>query len=105
VQHRKIIELETHPDAYVTTSDLADYWRVSRKQIYKQIDAGTLKAVRLGPRLLRISTADAIRFEERAKMQPPSADQNPSPRSHGRVVATAADCPDTQVRLREPRRG
>jgi len=64
------MDLEKHPDPYVTTSDLAGYWRVSRKQIYKQIDAGTLRAIRLGPRLLRISTAEAIRFEHLAKMLP-----------------------------------
>jgi excisionase family DNA binding protein len=67
---RKITDLETHPEPYVTMSDLADYWRVSRKQIYKQIEAGTLKAIRLGPRLLRISTADAIHFEEVARKSP-----------------------------------
>ena len=65
-----IVDLRTHPHPYVTTSDLAGYWKVSRKQIYKQIDAGTLKAIRLGPRLLRISTAEAIRFEDSAKMSP-----------------------------------
>jgi excisionase family DNA binding protein len=69
---RKIMDLQKHPDPYVTTSDLAGYWRVSRKQIYKQIDAGTLRAIRLGPRLLRISTAEAIRFEDLAKMLPMS---------------------------------
>jgi excisionase family DNA binding protein len=67
---RKIMDLQKHPDPYVTTSDLAGYWRVSRKQIYKQIDAGSLRAIRLGPRLLRISTAEAIRFEDLAKMLP-----------------------------------
>jgi excisionase family DNA binding protein len=77
---RKIVDLQDHPDPYVTTSDLADYWLVSRKQIYKQIEAGTLRAIRLGPRLLRISTAEAIRFEENAKMSPPSDHQTP-PRS------------------------
>jgi excisionase family DNA binding protein len=68
---KKITNLRNHADPYVTTTDLADYWRVSRKQIYKQIDAGTLKAIRLGPRLLRISTSEAARFEESAKMTPP----------------------------------
>jgi excisionase family DNA binding protein len=67
---RKILDLQKHPEPYVTTSDLATYWRVSRRQIYKQIDAGTLRALKLGPRLLRISTADAIRFEQMARMSP-----------------------------------
>ena len=53
----------------MTTADLALYWGVSRKAIYKQIDAGTLTAIRLG-RLVRISTAEAIRFEGSAKMSP-----------------------------------
>ena len=53
----------------MTIGELAEYWMVSRKQIYKQIDAGTLRAIRLGPRLLRIRTADAIEFEQRAKMK------------------------------------
>ena len=87
----KIKDLQNHPEPFVTTSDLADYWRVSRKQIYKQIEAGTLRAIRLGPRLLRISTAEAIRFEDMAKMAPPIDRESVSPRGTGSVVATAAD--------------
>ena len=67
----KIRDLATHPFAYVTVSALAEYWLVSRKQIYKQIEAQTLPTVRLGPRLYRIKTADALRFEEEAKLSPP----------------------------------
>jgi excisionase family DNA binding protein len=61
--------LKTHQEAYVTIGELAEYWLVSRKQIYKQIEAGTLPAIRLGPRLLRIRTIDAREFEKRANMQ------------------------------------
>jgi len=77
---RRIRNLVEHPDPYVTTSELAAYWMVSRKQIYKQIEAGTLKAIRLGPRLLRISTAEAIEFEKSAKMMP-SVDRHPPERA------------------------
>jgi excisionase family DNA binding protein len=68
----------------VTVTELAEYWLVSRKQIYKQIEAGTLRAIRLGPRLLRISTAQALDFEKRAKMRPETdaaavAPQGPHP--------------------------
>ena len=73
------MDLQKHPDPYVTTSDLAGYWRVSRKQIYKQIDAGTLPAIRLGPRLLRIRTADARKFERLANMRPPATPQGENP--------------------------
>ena len=69
---RRIASLKEHPDPYVTTSELAKYWMVSRSQIYKHIDAGTLRAIRLGPRLLRISIADAIDFEKRANLVPQS---------------------------------
>jgi len=65
-----IQSLELHPRPFVTTSELSEYWLVSRKQIYKQIQAGTLKAIRLGPRLMRISTAEALTFERMAKMHP-----------------------------------
>ena len=66
----RIKDLQSHPDPYVTVVDLAEYWLVGRKQIYKQIDAGTLRAIRLGPRLLRIRTADAREFERRANLRP-----------------------------------
>ena len=72
---RRIRTLKEHPEPYVTTSELAAYWSVSRKQIYKQIEAGTLRAIKLGPRLLRISTSEALRFERTAKMVTFDGDQ------------------------------
>jgi excisionase family DNA binding protein len=62
-------DLQSHPEPYVTVAELAEYWLVGRKQIYKQIEAGTLPAIRLGPRLLRIRTADARVFERSANMR------------------------------------
>lgn len=67
----RVRDLKTHSDPYVTVGELAEYWLVGRKQIYKHIDAGTLRAIRLGPRLLRIRTAEAIEFERRANMRRP----------------------------------
>jgi excisionase family DNA binding protein len=64
-----IINLATHPEAYVTVRELAEYWQVSRRVIYKQIEAGTLESIRLGPRLLRIRTSVAIEFERTARMR------------------------------------
>ena len=61
-------DLRSHSEPYVTVAELAEYWLVGRKQIYKQIDAGTLPAIRLGPRLLRIRTSDAQVFERSAKI-------------------------------------
>ena len=62
-------DLQSHSEPYVTVAELAEYWLVGRKQIYKQIEAGTLPAIRLGPRLLRIRTADARAFERSANMR------------------------------------
>jgi excisionase family DNA binding protein len=66
---QRIRNLQDHPESYVTTSALAEYWMVSRSQIYKHIEAGTLQAIRLGPRLLRISTDEALNFERRSKLR------------------------------------
>lgn len=67
--HMPVKDLQSHPEPYVTVAELAEYWLVGRKQIYKQIEAGTLPAIRLGPRLLRIRTADARAFERSANMR------------------------------------
>ena len=80
-------DLKSHPEPYVTVAELAEYWLVGRKQIYKQIDAGTLPAIRLGPRIMRIRTADALQFERLANMQRPAnrasepTDQRPKRRA------------------------
>jgi excisionase family DNA binding protein len=66
----RIVNLATHVEKYVSVGQLAEYWQVSRKQIYKQIDAGTLEAIRLGERLYRIRTSTALDFEKRARMRP-----------------------------------
>lgn len=55
-------------EPYVSVAQLCEHWAVSRNEIYKQIEAGTLPAVRLGPRLYRIRREDAVRFEERARL-------------------------------------
>ena len=82
----RVHELVSHPEPYVTVAELAEYWLVGRKQIYKQIDAGTLPAIRLGPRLLRIRTADAFKFERSANMRADAAyaahDDNVQSRRH-----------------------
>jgi excisionase family DNA binding protein len=58
-----IRDLKTHSTQYVTVGELAEYWSVSRRQIYKQLESGGLEAIRLGPRLYRIRTAVAAAFE------------------------------------------
>jgi excisionase family DNA binding protein len=64
-----IVELSSHPRPFVSIRELAQYWGVSRHDLYKQIDAGTLPAVRLGSRLYRVRTADAVRFAICARLK------------------------------------
>ena len=64
-----IHDLSRHPRPFVSIRELAHYWGVSRHELYKQIDAGTLPVIRLGPRLYRIRTADAVQFAISAKLK------------------------------------
>ena len=61
-----IRDLSTHREPYLSVTDLAEYWRVSRKYIYTLIESGSLPAIQLGVRLFRIPTAGAVEFEHRA---------------------------------------
>jgi excisionase family DNA binding protein len=58
-----LIDLRTHSSAYVSVGELADYWTVSRSQIYRKIRSGELLALKFGPRLWRVSTDSARRLE------------------------------------------
>ena len=52
-----IRDLASHQARYVTIAELAEYWGVSRQQIYKRIDSGALEAIQLGSRLVRVRTS------------------------------------------------
>jgi len=60
-----IDDLAEHPLSYVSVSELADYWRVSRRYLYKQVQAGSLEAIYLGPKSYRIPKEAALEFERR----------------------------------------
>jgi len=60
-----IDDLVKHPLPYVSISELADYWSVSRRYLYKQVQAGSLDAIHLGPKSCRIPKAAALEFERR----------------------------------------
>ena len=48
---------------FVTVSELADYWHVSERSIYRHILKGALPVVRIGPfGRLRIRTRDALSY-------------------------------------------
>ncbi len=63
-----IRDLTSHQARYVTIAELAEYWGVSRQQIYKRIDSGALEAIQLGSRLVRVRTAAALEFEQQARV-------------------------------------
>lgn len=59
-----IQDLGSHPLPFVSVNQLATYWMVSRRYLYKLIESGALEAVKLGPRSFRVPTAAARRFEK-----------------------------------------
>ena len=63
-----IRDLASHQARYVTIAELAEYWGVSRQQIYKRIDSGVLEAIQLGSRLVRVRTTAALEYERNARV-------------------------------------
>ena len=68
-----IRDLAFHSTPYVTVSDLAEYWGISRRQVRKHIEAGALEAMVLGPKLYRIRTVAAREFERMKRILPDTA--------------------------------
>lgn len=88
-----IQDLSTHPHVFVSIADLATYWRVSRRYIYKQVELGILGAVRFGPRSFRISISQALEFERLHSSSHWSAvahDQQPPALAQRRTFAETA---------------
>src|SRR2546427_4495879 len=53
---------------WFTISQLCRRWQLSRKTIYKFIDANILPAWKVGSHLYRIAVADVLRFEAANKL-------------------------------------
>ena len=70
---RRISDLESHPQNFVTAADFARFVPVQRKTVIKWIEAGVLRAYRFPPLIgrWRIKKADAIEFMEQARFAPP----------------------------------
>jgi hypothetical protein len=77
-KERRIDDLTTHCDAFVTPSELAHYWRLRPALLSDYIQTGVLRAFRFGERLFRIRTADALDFERLTEM--PSRRKRPARR-------------------------
>ena len=60
---KPLIDLWTHPERYVTPTELARYWRVSTDTIYRDIKKGALPVYRIGSAgTIRIRIEDARRY-------------------------------------------
>ena len=55
----EILDLATHTAKHVTVQELAAYWSVTPKTIYRHIDKGALQAQYLPGGLVRIRIEDA----------------------------------------------
>lgn len=57
------MDLKTHAEPYVLVSELADYWRVSTRTIYRDIDKGALPIERVGSSgMIRIPIESARQY-------------------------------------------
>jgi excisionase family DNA binding protein len=65
----------------MSVAQLCRRWQLSRKTIYKFIDARILPAWKVGKHLYRVAIEDVLRFES----------QVPHVRSNGRVSYSAKD--------------
>ena len=87
-----IQDLNTHPNVFVSVGELAAYWHVSRRRVYKLVELGVLAAVRFGPRSFRVSTSQALEFEKSRSSSHWSAvtiDHQPPALAHRRTFAEA----------------
>ncbi len=58
-----IVDLETHPEPFVTVAALAAYWCVSADTVYRDIAKGALRVYRVGSsHSIRIRLEDAQRY-------------------------------------------
>jgi excisionase family DNA binding protein len=66
---RRISDLVTHDEAFVTPMQFAVHLGVDRRQVMKWINAGSLIAYRFDDRQWRIRLEDARAFVERSRFQ------------------------------------
>ena len=74
-----IRDLATHPGRYLTVAELAEYWAVSRQQIYKRIESGALGTIRFGCAVTGFPTRSALAFERRAQVVNGKPRSTPAP--------------------------
>ena len=98
-----IRNLSAHPARYLTVGELAEYWAVSRQQIYKRIESGSLSAIRLGVRIYRVPIESALEYERRAMVGTASVNE-PAPRTRDCESAFNGGMPERVGFRRVPKR-
>lgn len=59
----RIVDLMTHPEVHVTVPQLAEYWKVHTRTIYRHIEKGALRVIFVGPyRAIRVPIQEARRY-------------------------------------------
>jgi hypothetical protein len=66
-----ILDLASHPFAYVTVAELSNYWRLSRDRVLDHVVAGHLEAIELGPGIYRVRVSTALAFERQSLVNAP----------------------------------
>ena len=66
---RRITDLVTHDQRFITPRQLADYLSEDLRQVHKWIQAGTLPAYRFGERTWKIDLSEAVIFVQRSRFQ------------------------------------
>ena len=85
------------PDDFLTVAEVADRLRLNQQTVRNTIDRGELKAVRVGPRRVRVREADLAAFIEAGLAQMgPSEDQA---RANFAAAQAAVDAATTNPEL------
>lgn len=99
-----IRNLSVHTARYLTVGELAEYWAVSRQQIYKRIESGSLSAIRLGVRIYRVPIESALEYERCAIVAAASAHNDSAPRTRECEPASIGALPEKVGLRRVPKR-
>jgi hypothetical protein len=87
-----IFDLTSHPWAYVTVRELADYWRISEKRVLAHLVSGDVAGIELSPKVFRIQTRTAIEFERRARFAERTGPPRPAVKFRDRSAPSGSDC-------------
>jgi excisionase family DNA binding protein len=66
----KVQDLRAHFGEFVTVAEVARYWHVSERTVYRHIEKGALRVIRIGPfGRLRLNIRDALNYGQASRDQ------------------------------------